>query len=220
MENTQYNSGTIYKVINTETNQVYIGSTTKSIAERKNDHLQKSNKGTGYKFHNAINTYGPDSFRWEQIDTASNIDELASKEIKYISEYDSLENGYNSDKGGGFKKTVYQYNLDGTPINSFEDLTSAAVSIDATKKSISNACWNVNHTLGGYLWSYEFKEKFIPDPDNRKKQVIQHSLNGNVLAHYISASEASRKTGISKTCITRCCRGERENSGGFLWKYS
>ncbi len=220
MENTQNNSGIIYKVINTETNQVYIGTTTKSINDRKNDHLQKSNKGTGYKFHNAISTYGTDSFRWIQIDTASNNDELASKEIKYISEYNSLENGYNSDKGGGFKKTVYQYTLDGLPLNSFEDLTSAAVSIGATKKSISNACWNVNHTLGGYLWSYEFKEKFIPDPDNRKKQVIQHSLNGNILARYISASEASRKTGISKTCITRCCREEREQSGGFLWKYS
>jgi len=220
MENTENNSGIIYKVINTKTDQVYIGTTTKSIDERKKDHLQKSNKGTGYKFHNAISTYGTDSFRWIQIDTASNNDELASKEIKYISEYDSLENGYNSDKGGGFKKTVYQYNLDGTLINSFEDLTLAAVSINVTKKNISKACWNVNHTLGGYLWSYEFKEKFIPEPDSRKKEVIQYSLNGNVLARYISASEASRKTGISKTCITRCCRGEREQSGGFLWKYS
>ena len=221
MENTQNNSGIIYKVINTETNQVYIGATTtKSIDERKNDHLQKSNKGTGYKFHNAIDTYGPDSFRWEQIDTASNIDELASKEIKYISEYDSLENGYNSDKGGGFKKTVYQYNLDGSPANSFEDLTSAAISINATKKGISKACWNVNHTLGGYLWSYEFKEKFIPESDNRKKQVVQYNLNGNLLAHYISVAEASRITGLSKTCISRCCRGEREQSGGFIWNYS
>ena len=220
MENTKNNSGIIYKVINTETKQVYIGTTTKSIDERKKDHLQKSNKGTGYKFHNAISTYGTDSFRWIQIDTASNNDELASKEIKYILENDSLENGYNSDKGGGFKKTVYQYNLDGTLKNSFDNLNLAAVSINGTKKSISKACWNVNHTLGGYLWSYEFKEKFIPEPDSRKKEVIQYSLNGNVLALYISASEASRKTGISKTCITRCCREEREQSRGFLWKYS
>lgn len=46
MENTENNSGIIYKVINTKTDQVYIGTTTKSIDERKNDHLQKSNKGT------------------------------------------------------------------------------------------------------------------------------------------------------------------------------
>jgi group I intron endonuclease len=210
----------IYKVTNTITKEIYIGSTTKSIEERKADHLQKSNKKVGSYFQEAIGTYGFDAFTWEQIDTASNIDELASKEIKYISEYDSLENGFNGDKGGGFKKTIYKYNLDGSINTTFENLTIAGNSIDVRKQDISRACWSVNHTLGGYLWSYEFKEKFIPESDYRKKKVIQCSLEGNVLAHYISASEASRKTGISKTCITRCCREEREQSGGFLWKYS
>ncbi len=220
MKKIENNQGIIYKVINTETNEIYIGATRNSIDERKNDHIQKSNKGNGYKFHNAISTYGADSFQWFQIDTASNNNELASKEIKYISEYNTLENGYNSDKGGGFKKTVYQYNLDGTLSNTFENLTAAATSVNATKKGISKACWNVNHTLKGYLWSYDYKEKFIPDSDNRKKEVLQYNLNGNLLAQYISVAEASRKSGLSKTCISRCCRGEREQSGGFIWKYS
>ena len=220
MKDKEQIQGIIYKVINTETNETYIGATTKSINERKIDHIQKSNNDKGYKFHNAINSYGANSFQWIQIDTASDNNELASKEIKYISEYDALENGYNSDKGGGFKKIVYQYNLDGTLSNTFENLTAAATSVNATKKGISKACWNVNHTLGGYLWSYEYKEKFIPDSDNRKKEVLQYNLNGNLLAQYISVAEASRKSGLSKTCISRCCRGERDRSGGFLWKYS
>ncbi|WP_316636112.1 GIY-YIG nuclease family protein [uncultured Flavobacterium sp.] len=219
MKQIEKNSGIIYKVINTKTNEMYIGSTTKSITERKNDHLQKANNGNGFKFHNAISTYGIDSFKWEQIDTAINNNELASKEIKYISEYDALDNGYNSDKGGGIKKTVYKYNLDGSLNDTFQDLTSASVTIDVRKQDISRACWSVNNTLGGFLWSYEYREPFVPKFDNRKKQVIQYNVNGNVLARYISASEASRKTAISKTCITRCCRGEREQSGGFLWKY-
>jgi hypothetical protein len=100
MKKIENNHGIIYKVINTETNEIYIGATKNSIDERKNDHIQKSNNGNGYKFHNAISTYGADSFQWIQIDTAANNDELASKEIKYISEYDSVENGYNSDQGG------------------------------------------------------------------------------------------------------------------------
>ena len=219
MENTN-NNYIIYKVQNMITGESYIGATTKSIEDRKADHLQKSNKKVGSYFQEAIGTYGPEAFSWEQIDTASNIDELASKEIKYISEYDSLENGYNGDSGGGFKKTIYKYNLDGSLSESFENLTLASETIGVRKQDICRACWNVNNTLGGYLWSYQYKEKFIPEPDNRKKEVIQHSLNGNVLASYISASEASRKTGISKTCITRCCREERKQSGGFFWKYS
>jgi hypothetical protein len=109
--------------------------------------------------------------------------------------------------------------LDGSLNSTFEDLTSAGKSINVRKQAISRACWSVNQTLGGYLWSYEYKEPFIPDPDNRKKQVIQYSLDRKVLAHYNSVAEASLETGISKTSISRCCRGERKSSSGFLWKY-
>ena len=73
--------------------------------------------------------------------------------------------------------------------------------------------------LGGYLWSYDHKEPFIIEPDNRKKQVIQYNLKGEELARYNSVAEASRETGLSKTCISRCCRGERRSSSGFIWKY-
>ena len=214
------NNYLIYKVVNTVTNEIYIGATTRNIDERKQDHIQKATKKVGSYFQEAIGTYGSDAFSWEQIDTASNNDELASKEIKYISEYDSFGNGLNSDKGGGIKKTIYQYNLDGSLNDTFEDLTSASNTIGVRKQDISRACWNINNSLGGFIWSYDYKEPFIPQPDSRKKEVVQYSLGGNKLAQYVSASEASRKTGISKTCITRCCRGERAQSGGFLWRYS
>ncbi len=219
MENT-INNYIIYRAQNTFTGESYIGATTKTIQERKADHLSKADRGIGSCFQEAIATYGAIAFSWEVIDTASTNDELASKEINYILENNTFEEGYNSDRGGGIKKTVYQYNLDGSLNTTFDDLTTAGSIINVRKQDICRACLNVNNTLGGYLWSYEFKEKFIPEPDNRKKEVIQFSLDGNVLARYISASEASRKTGVSKTCITRCCRGERENSGGFIWKYS
>jgi len=209
----------IYKAENTLTGEIYIGATTKSLEERKQDHIQKANKKVGGYFQEAIGTYGPEAFTWEQIDTASTNNELAAKEIKYILENNAVEKGYNSDHGGGIKKSVYQYNLDGSLNTTFDNLTTAADSVNVRKQDISRACWSVNHTLGGYLWSYDYKEPFVVEADNRKKQVIQYNLKGEELASYISASEASRKTGVSKTCITRCCRRERENSGGYIWKY-
>jgi len=210
----------IYKAENSLTGEVYIGATTKSLEERKQDHLQKSNKKVGSYFQEAIGTYSPDVFTWKQIDTASNNDELASKEIHYISEYDTLKNGYNSDKGGGIKKTIYKYNLDGSLNATFEDLTSASETIGVRKQDVSRACWNVNHTLGGYFWSYDKMETFVLENDNRRKEVVQSFLDGNLVARYISVAEASRKTGVSKTCIARCCRGEREQSRGFIWRYN
>ena len=210
----------IYKVTNTITQEVYIGATTKSIEERKTDHLQKANKKVGSYFQEAIGTYGPDAFKFEQIDTASSNDELASKEIMYISEYSALGNIYNCDKGGGIKKTVYKYNLDGSLNATFENLTLASDTIGVRKQDISRACWNVNQTLGGYLWSYQNTEVFVAEHDNRRKEVIQSYLDGDLITQFISVAEASRKTGVSKSCISRCCRKERQHSGGFLWKYS
>lgn len=219
MEN-NINTYIIYKAQNIFTGETYIGATTKSLEERKADHLQKANKNVGSYFQEAIGTYSPDAFSWEQIDTASSNDELASKEIMYISEYSALGNIYNCDKGGGIKKTIYKYNLDGSLNAIFEDLTSASETIGVRKQDISRACWNVNQTLGGFLWSYNCTESFVPELDKRKKEVIQSFLDGCLISQYISVAEASRSTGVSKTCISRCCRGEREQTGGFLWKYS
>ena len=91
----------------------------------------------------------------------------------YISEYDALGNIYNCDKGGGIKKTVYKYNLDGSLSKSFENLTLALETICVRKQDICRACWNINHILGGYLWNNENTESFLPEIDNRKKEVIQ-----------------------------------------------
>ena len=211
----------IYKAENTFTGEVYVGATSKSLIERKNDHLQKSSKGSDGFFHQVIRTYGSDSFVWTEVDSASSINELAEKETEYIYMYDSFQNGYNSDKGGGFKKTVYQYNVEtGELVNSYDDLVSAANAVNANKRSVSNVCLHSNKTCKGYNWSYSSTIESNSIPDLRRKTVNQISLDGDIVACYVSASEASRKTGISKTCITRCCRKEREQSGGFLWKYS
>ena len=144
MENT-INNYILYKAQNTITGESYIGATTGSIEERKADHLQKSNKGLGSNFQEAIGTYGSDAFTWEQIDTAITINELAEKEAEYILKYNSFKAGYNSNKGsGGFKKKVYQYSVEtGELLNYYDDLTCAGNSVNVTKKSIGNVCLHI-----------------------------------------------------------------------------
>lgn len=200
------------------TDEVYIGVTTKSLEDRKIDHLQKANKKVGSYFQEAIGAYGPEAFSWEQIDTAENSNELAEKESKYIYDYKSLEEGYNSDRGGGIKKMVYQYDENGNLLRTFDGLREVKEILSLDKQRISNSCINSTMYNGNY-WSYKLVEKLIPKKDSRLKSVNQISLDGDLIDSYQSASEASRKTGISKTCITRCCRKEREQSDGFVWKY-
>jgi group I intron endonuclease len=212
------NNGVIYKVVNELNGEVYIGTTIKSIEERKKDHLQRVDKDYSAKFHDAISTYGVDVFEWEQIDTASSLDELAQKEKDYILIYNSKEEGYNADSGGGFKKTVYQYDLnDGHLINSYECLESAASAVNAIKQQLSRACLSVNNTFNGFYWSYQYSESFNPSIDNRKKAIVQFDSEGKEIACFKSIAEASKHTGINKSSIAKVCRGERNHAGGFKW---
>ena len=212
----------IYKAQNEFTGDVYVGCTTKSIEERKKDHVRKANNGRGHDFHEAISTYGKDAFVWEQIDKASSVNELAQKEKKYIYEYNSKEQGYNSDAGAGFKKTLYQYAVkDGQLINSYDCLESAGFAVCADKRSISSAALGVNKTCKGYFWSYSPSFPTSPEKlkDERRKPVIQIDLDGRILYEYKSVAEASKQTGCNKTSIAKTCRDERKSCGGFSWKY-
>ncbi|WP_027078857.1 NUMOD1 domain-containing DNA-binding protein [Maribacter antarcticus] len=212
--------GIIYKVTNTKNGHSYVGATSDSLNERQKDHTKRANRGEPNKFHNAISTYGPEAFTWELIDTANSTNELAQKEKQYIMEYQSIEKGYNSDTGGGFKKTVYQYDLfTGRLKNTFQCLDNAAKEVNTTKQHLSRACLSINKRFAGYFWSYGYNEPFKPEKDARRKEVLQFNLNGVLLAKYVSVSEASKLTGLSKTCISKCCRGERGQSRRFVWKY-
>lgn len=210
----------IYKAENEKNNLIYVGSTTRSVEERKKDHIQKANKATGHQFHEAIATYGQEAFTWEQIDTASSMDELAKKEKEYILEYNSKEDGYNTDAGGGFKKTVYKYDLDaGELVAVFETLTEAALTVNSIKQSISRACLNVNNTYRGFYWSYDLVTKFTPNKDKRRKEVAQFAFDGTLIDKFKSVTEASKQTGINKSSIAKCCRGLQKSSGDYIWKY-
>lgn len=210
----------IYKSVNKKNGKVYIGATSSSVKERKLDHENKSSKLKLNKFHEAISTYGAEAFNWEQIDTVNTIDELAQKEKQYILEYNSKEEGYNADSGGGFKKTVYQYDLDeGSLVDKYNSLQDASKVINSTRQDISRACLSVNKTYGGFYWSYEYIEPFKPNNDARKKKVLYYNLKEDTVQEFDSVAEASRKIRVSKSCIAKFCRGERKSPKGYRWQY-
>ena len=210
--------GIIYKATNVATGEVYIGATTINLKDRINDHYNKAVKDYGYKFQNAIREYGIENFTWEQIDTAQDANELALKESYYISKFDSINNGYNSNKGGGFKKLIYQYNLTGELESTFQSLEEASKSSSISEASISHACVGDRKTSNGFYWTYT--STFDLKEDIRKKKVIQYDYEGELVKVFDSISDASKQTEINKSSIAKCCRGERKKAGNFIWKFS
>ena len=55
---------------------------------------------------------------------------------------------------------------------------------------------------------------------DQSKVVIEYTENGEFVAEYASAHEASRQTKVNQGHICECCKGKRKSAGGFLWKYA
>lgn len=98
----------IYRATNKVTGEIYIGFTSQSVTKRSLGHKRKAfidNSMT--KFHRALRKYGWDSFEFESIyeskESLSPKDSHTCKVMEdyFITEYDSINNGYNMAKGGG-----------------------------------------------------------------------------------------------------------------------
>ena len=90
----------IYKITNIINGKIYIGQTTKSISHRWKRHQYKSNCT---KLSNAIQKYGPENFKIEEIERCNSIEELNKRETFWIKELNTLEEGYNLVTNGNNK---------------------------------------------------------------------------------------------------------------------
>lgn len=56
--------------------------------------------------------------------------------------------------------------------------------------------------------------------NNHNAQTVeQYTIDGELIATYETATEASRATGVSVSKISAVAKGRRKTAGGFLWKY-
>ncbi|UMB59911.1 GIY-YIG nuclease family protein [Lutibacter sp. A80] len=211
--------GIVYTITNKNTKETYVGITTVSLKSRRNDHIERAKRGEKGKLFTSILTYNIEAFEFNEIDSTYSLDELAAKEKQYIKQYKEKGISLNADSGGGIKKSVHKYDIDGQLVATYETLTEAANSVGTTKQQISSTCLNVNNLYAGYYWSYTFKVPFIPGVDKRLKQVLQLDLEGNLLRSFKSVADASRETGVYKGCIAKVCRFERKQAGGYKWRY-
>lgn len=51
------------------------------------------------------------------------------------------------------------------------------------------------------------------------KIVCQYDLQGNFIAEFPSAHQASLKVDIDNSSISACCRGEKKHTKNYQWKY-
>lgn len=90
----------IYKATNKLNDKSYIGFTSRPIEFRKREHFYSSRYGDG-RFSRAIRKYGIDAFEWSILFESNDLEITKNiMEPKFISEYNTLSNGYNMTTGG------------------------------------------------------------------------------------------------------------------------
>jgi group I intron endonuclease len=88
----------VYKITNKINGKIYIGQTITTLKQRWKCHKYSKDDCL---FHKAIRKYGAENFTVEQIDVATDMEELNKKEKYWIEFYDCMiPKGYNSTTGG------------------------------------------------------------------------------------------------------------------------
>lgn len=101
--------------------------------------------------------------------------------------------------------------------------------IDGNKKNnkVNNLEWNTRsenefHAYRNGLAKPSNKQKQAVAKyakENYSKKVVQYSLNGEFIKEWNSMHDVWRELGIRPSYICRCCKGLRNQTYGYIWKY-
>lgn len=87
------------------------------------------------------------------------------------------------------------------------------MTISENEKHSYEVLGKIKHRLGKPL-------QLLPQTMVNWNPVIQYSEEGRLISSYLSLTRAENATGIARYKIKECCKGKRENAGGFKWKYA
>lgn len=203
--------GFIYKIYNDINEKVYIGQTGLTVEHRFKEHIAKARGEERKKLpiYNAMRKYGIEHFFVEQIEETEDLDE---REIYWIKQYNSYENGYNATLGGGgnakrdYQKIINLY-------KEYQNATTVAKLIGCERHLVYRVL-KANHIK--VISSAELAKK------NRSKLIGQYDKNTlELIKIYPSATEAGRQIGNNGASahIIKCANGDRKSAYGYIWKY-
>jgi hypothetical protein len=118
-------------------------------------------------------------------------------------------------------KKVIRYNLNGKKIDEFISLREAERITGINHGNISKCCTGKYKHSGGFIFKFENDEcnyKII-NPNAIKKKVIEVDINGNLINEYNSITEASKKTNIDQSNISKICNGKLKKSNNKYFKF-
>lgn len=201
--------GYIYCYTNKVNGKKYVGQTTKNLLERSG----KNGKGYSrkFKFGKAIDKYGWDNFIPEILETVEEKDELQlviklnKLERYWVDQYDSYNNGYNSDLGGSHHILTEEAK---------NKIRISKIGKDPWNKGKvgSQKAWNKNTSIHPNICMYDLKTG----------KLLKKFVNGYVAAKYLVENNIINTKTDFKIIAGRIGLVCKVNSGhaySFIWRY-
>ena len=210
----------IYKITNKINGKVYVGETSVSIKDRWHQHYSKDSNCV--KLKRAINKYGKENFKIEQIDHAHNKEEAFIKEKFWISFYKStdykcgyniLESGYTSSNRP--PKKVYCYETKEV----FDSVGACSRAVGMSVELIGNCCRGIRPTCKGLHYCFIGKDgKPMIEKIRWTKPHLVKVICVETGKVFDSIREAARFIGKTEMTIHQCLCGKTNRAGGYHWK--
>ena len=199
------------------------------------------NNGNGYnsmsKFYSAIKQFGWENFQHIVLASDLTKDEAIQIELQMVQKYDSYNNGYNgSPDGAGYilstqrckdvarqshQKSVHQYALNGSYMNSFISMSEASRKTGVGVGSISSCCLDKQASGGGYFWNFNKMNYYQSNRFCKERDILpvyQLSENAKTLVGtYKNIHEASKMSGVNYDCIVQAVL--MRHGGNFAYGY-
>lgn len=122
------------------------------------------------------------------------------------------------------RKSVYQYNTDGTFIAEFGNTSIAAAEVGVSQSLIELCCEMKCRTGAGYMWRYIRADKIAPADkiiqSSKWLPVNQFDLDGNLIKTYPCAQVASDETGVPLSSIRHTLYGDNKTAYGYVFRYT
>ncbi len=235
----EHSSG-IYMCTCTANNKSYIGQSV-DVKLRKTQHLSelRYNKHFNEYLQKSYNKYGEDSLVWEVLEYCDK-DNLDDREIYWIAQHDTVDNGFNATVGGTanrvFKRTPeFRERLSQTLTESWKDADDRRASISKRMTGSGNPMYGRYGSLnpaygtdhsGNFNGMYGKKQSEHTKELNRQAHLGLKNKNSTPIVCietgeiYESQGAAKRITGINDTSICKCLKGVKKTAGGFHWRYA